>query len=101
MSKFLVGVSALVGFPMLIAALTIAAGLYFGWVLSILWGWFIVPVFLSMPTLTVFQAWGIGLVFNLMFNRPSPDKSKSSWIVALIITPLSILLTGYFLRGYI
>lgn len=44
--------------------------LFGGWVLSLLWGWFLVPVF-HLPVLTVLQAIGVTLVVSLLTHRYS------------------------------
>lgn len=48
---------------------------YKGWVLSVMWGWFIVPA-LDVPRLGVIPAIGISLLVSLLmadFSRPRSD----------------------------
>lgn len=47
-----------------------------GYVLSILWGWFIVPTF-SLPPLLIVQAIGLSCVITA-FGSPFMKKTKSS-----------------------
>ena len=72
-----------------------------GWVLSILWGWFVVPVF-SLPNLTVVQAIGISLIIGFLTyqsdaksNDTDDDrKSKARVTITLsIVYPLLALLS--------
>lgn len=46
-----------------VVALLILSSVLNGWVLSILWGWFLVPT-LKLPPLTVVQAIGIAMVIT-------------------------------------
>ena len=76
-----------------------------GWVFSILWKWFVIPIF-NLPALTVVQSIGLGMVVA-MFNgkdKFSSDKKsdqESLWTVTLkafftaILTPLFTLLLAY------
>lgn len=44
-----------------------------GWVLSILWGWFMVPYF-ELPKISIPLAIGLALVAHLLHNRnPGPE----------------------------
>ena len=83
-----------VGLALLIAAIVIR-----GWVVSTLWGWFIVPVF-HAPVLSIMQAVGLSLVAGVFTTslRDFEDKSeKSVWEQFLIVTlaNLFFLATGY------
>jgi hypothetical protein len=54
----------------------IVCGAFFsGLVLSILWGWFIVPVFHVIP-ITIPQAIGISLVVGMIVQQSSSGKDK-------------------------
>lgn len=55
---------------------TIIGAILNGWALSILWGWFIVPVF-KFPQLTIIQAIGVAMVASLLTKTYSTqDKYK-------------------------
>lgn len=74
-----------------------------GWVLSILWGWFFVPI-LKLPPLTVPQAIGIALVVGY-FTRQKQPSSKSSdeayeTIGYAFLAPLVTLLIGWIVKGF-
>ncbi len=65
-----------------------------GWVLSILWGWFVSPIF-NLPTLSLIEAIGISLVVGYTKskvpqhddNRKASDKLIES-ITNMLVTPL-------------
>lgn len=48
-----------------------------GWVLSILWGWFVVPT-LHLPPLTLFPAIGIALVAAFLIYVPSIEHPNDT-----------------------
>jgi hypothetical protein len=52
----------------IIFLLTLPAILVRAWVLTVLWAWFIVPTFPSMPVLTMLPALGIALTANLFLD---------------------------------
>ena len=64
-----------------------------GWAVSILWGWFVVP--LGVPSLSVWSAAGLALVAALLthqWKRPSDDDDADAMLawritVGLILPP--------------
>jgi len=74
-----------------------------GYVLSVLWGWFIVPVF-NLPTLTAVSAIGIAMVVSYLtyqYNESDEDDNKSFGeklakpIAIAILRPLFALFFGW------
>jgi len=73
-----------------------------GWVLTILWGWFVVPTF-DMPQLTLAPAIGIALVVSYLTHQISSGKKDDraasdqigKMIVHAIVGPLFTLLFGW------
>ena len=64
-----------VGFvAFVVLALTWGAA-WSGFTLSVLWGWFMVPLF-GLPALTVAQAFGVALVVRAMHGLSSGDQNK-------------------------
>jgi len=74
-----------------------------GWVLSVMWGWFVAPTFgiaeLSVPV-------GIGICFIASFltrqtpnNTGKTDMEKVSEFVGFIVSPLFVLLWGYVIHS--
>lgn len=89
-----------------IAYLALAA-MWSGYVLSVLWSWFIVFQFAQAPALTVSGAIGFSLVVNLLtYQRrsgmQSSNKSSSEQFVEGVIETLSVpafaLLLGWIVR---
>lgn len=65
--------------PLIIAPIA----LYFAWAASLLWGWFIVPIF-GAPSLSILQMWGVCLTLNMMRPRISLEKEGTDgWQIGL------------------
>lgn len=79
-----------------------------GWVLSILWGWFISPLF-GLPPLSVASAIGLALIFGMFMRTDNlnEDKTKNlgEMIVFLVaqavLSPLFTLFVGWIVKQYI
>lgn len=52
------------------------APIWKGFVLSVLWGWFIVPFF-GLPELSITYAIGISLIFGMVSGSYKPTKTKT------------------------
>jgi hypothetical protein len=96
--------SKIVGATILVVALTIGTILLNAWVLVILWGWFMVPLF-GLPALNIPYAIGIQLVLGLL-RRTNSDTAPSGrkWYenAGIVIgTPLFALLIGYIVKGFL
>jgi hypothetical protein len=62
----------------------VASALARGWVLSVMWGWFLVP--LGLPTIGIAQAMGVALTVAALVGRrgrPDKDKKPEEQIVAI------------------
>jgi hypothetical protein len=76
-------------YPLLVC-LTILALIWWGWVFTRLWAWFVAPTF-KLPELSVFTAIGLQLVVGLLYYTPATDVDfnaaalasslKVSWFV--------------------
>lgn len=80
-------------------ASSIIGWLYSGFVLSVLWGWFVVPVF-HLPALTIPVAIGLGLIVGLLTQKiPTDEELKASSIINVFLYPLIngtiLLVAGY------
>ena len=70
-----------------------------GYVLTILWAWFIIPTFPSMPVLHVVPALGISLMINYLCKDGNLDKNEdedkwvafSKAIILAIAKPFMVL----------
>jgi len=94
------GISVSVGF------LVIFATFLDGWALSSVWNWFIPTVF-NLPVLTLWQAVGVGIVFQLFVHNKSNTDTKSKkedsyWLIFLQST-IEIIVRNvlYVLVGWI
>ena len=73
-----------------------------GLALSILWGWFIVPVF-ELPRLTIVTAIGISVMISCLTHQcigNKDDENMVDLVVESIIYPLSSLLIGWILHFF-
>lgn len=54
--------------------------IWYGYVLSIIWGWYIAPTF-GLPTLNIPTAFGIALIFRYMgpSTESTTDVKDKSW----------------------
>lgn len=75
-----------------------------GWVLSVMWGWFVVPLF-NLPPLTIPYAIGMSFVISMFKSKKykidEEDKDKGNTYLILratlidISTPLAALFSGW------
>lgn len=77
--------------------------IYNAWVLSILWGWFIVP--LGVKSLSIAHAYGVTLVAGLILSTRGikENKNQDDWISSLItwlILQLATLFLGWIAVGF-
>ena len=79
-----------------------------GWVLSILWNWFM-PISLGLPTLSISKAIGVSMVISYITYQKDAEKSGSknahhvfieglAWLVAKVGCGLLI---GYIVKSFI
>lgn len=67
---------AALGWLIVVIAMTFLAAIFHGYVLSMLWGWFIVPVF-NAPVLGVAPAIGVALLIGyLTKSRANKEKKE-------------------------
>ncbi len=106
--EFLVIVVAVVGIVVFTFGFMVVTTLLEGYVLSVLWRWFMVPI-LGLPALSVVQAIGIALVVAMLTHQKShdypEDKEKSiakqvAIILAPFLGPLTALLMGWVIHQF-
>ena len=91
---FWLGVAA---FPVAVAAF--CGGIILeGFVLSIMWGWFMVPF--GLPHITVAWAIGVSVLTSLFQPTPLGKPSNSEFWFALTVKPLLILLIGWIAKQW-
>lgn len=84
---------------LLIIPFVLFTGLFYAWVGSYLWLWFVVP--LGMPLISVWHFWGL-LLFRLFFHHEkiSFDEKFDGWefVGKTFFGPLLVLGTGYLIH---
>jgi len=77
-----------------------------GWVISIMWGWFVVPVF-HLPVLGVLQAIGLALVAGMMLGHSSAKINKDKSLLTLVgefiviaFSPFVALFIGWIIHSF-
>lgn len=68
-----------------------------GYVLSVLWGWFIVPTF-GLPGISIPIAIGIGIILSFTTHQISAAREKQSTgdhVFNIVAHPLLVLLIGW------
>lgn len=81
---------------------TVISVLVNGWVISLLWLWFIVPLF-HLPSITILQAFGLALIIGRLtkfdVDVRAPERSTIDKILHVfgvgIASPLFTLLFGW------
>lgn len=72
------------------------------WALSVLWGWFVVP--LGVNALTVAHAFGISVVAQVLVRRQTDEsenkKDFAEKVIEAPLFPLLALLFGYIAVGF-
>ena len=95
-------VFTLLGIPVVV----VAASMWRGYVLSILWGWFIVPVF-GLPALIIPVAIGISIIAGMLTSQKTyneaTDKDAKKWLpwVTFAVGPAVALLAGWIAQKFI
>jgi hypothetical protein len=88
----------------LFLGITIPLVLLRGWVLSVLWGWFVVTIF-HLPPLGIAQAIGISIVITTFFTTTAPntDKKRDWWepLIEGFIAPLMGLGMGFIVKQFV
>lgn len=92
---------AVLGFPVVIAI----ASMWRGYVLSILWAWFVVPLF-GLPQLSIPLAIGISLIVGMLTNhRTGREVEKKGGLgnaIGLsVFVPALFLLMGWLVHMFV
>lgn len=84
-----------------IVGLIIVASIIRGYVLSIMWGWFVVPIF-NLPSLGIAQSIGIAMVIAMLTHQYIPTKDKDNWQpwFNVLIGPWLALGAAWIVKGY-
>lgn len=74
-----------------------------GWVLTVMWGWFIVPAF-GIAALRIPHAIGLALVVGMLTHRvrkPENTPETPFFLAMSLITPLIFLAIGSVVKAFI
>jgi hypothetical protein len=85
----------------LVFALFVGAALLEGWVLSVMWRWFIVP--LGAPVISIPAAIGIALLAGMLTHQTrNPDEVEWEHLLSsALIAPPFILLVGWVVKQFL
>ena len=80
-----------------------------GWVLSIVWAWFVMPLFPLVPILTIPQAIGFSLVTGMLAGSSSQTDNKERTTGEAIVhllaiafgRPIMILVIAYIIKSFL
>lgn len=79
-----------------VVALFLAAVLVRGLVISVLWGWFVVPVF-GLPALHVAPALGLAVLLNYLLNH----KKGAASLMDIFLGALAALGVGWVIQLFV
>ena len=86
-----------IGLVIIFAATVIVASVYFGWAVSLLWGWFLVP--LGLPKISLIHAVGLMQLANVVLRPIHGSTGKDFW-VGLLVGPAFAVLIGFIIKSY-
>jgi len=100
--KALITISLTLSILLAVVEFFILSALINAWVLTYLWAWFIVPLFV-LPKLGIAQAYGLVLIVTFFKIVPESQKSKTTQervetITAHLASPFAILGLGYLVK---
>lgn len=101
--EFIAGLWILLFGLFMVSAIAAALIVYRGWVFSILWGWFAVPVF-ALPAISIPAAIGIAAIVSLLTSHTaaeSKDGDRWSKFVGVLLGPAMVLLVGWIAKQYL
>lgn len=99
-AKAFVAIAGILVFVVVGGALLTYSILANGFVISVLWGWFVVPVF-GLPVLGVAQSIGLGVLVALVCPQPAQrkkvegEKPDGSALISALLMPWMALLIGW------
>lgn len=110
METLFIGFVAILGTLATVLIIGLLSSILNGWVLTILWGWFIVPLF-SLPPLSLPIAIGIALIIKMLTAsniNPRSDKTNEEkfkafgqLLLSLFLTPMIALLWGWIFHFFV
>lgn len=96
------GIAVAVLTPILLAVVYILNG----WVIFNYWGWFVLPVFETLPVITLAQAVGLSLVSSLFKTGTyglAKDENVSKWskFGMMLFAPVYMVILGWVVHSLI
>lgn len=84
-----------------IAGILIALTVEQGWVISILWGWFLVPI--GLPAISIPVAIGIALTVSAMRMKRVKSANDDPWetLAYAVIAPVVALSIGWIVKHFV
>jgi hypothetical protein len=81
------------------------AAMWEGYALSVLWGWFVVPMF-GLPALSIPFAMGLALVVGLLTshrlgNEATDDSKQWRMVWVAVMRPAMVLLIGWIVTKFL
>ena len=73
--------------------MAVVAAILRGWILTVLWGWFIVP--LGVPSISIATALGIVIIIDMLVHRPDTSETKTK------VTTMTELLGIVFSKAFL
>jgi len=83
----------------LLVGVIAVSSIWSGYVFSILWAWFIVPLF-GLPALSVAAAIGVTLVVRFLTHQRQPGMPSGQTWASIAIVPLVFLAIGWVVKGF-
>jgi hypothetical protein len=84
---------AVLGIVLFIILYTVLAVIN-GFVFSMLWGWFVAPVF-GLKLLSIPESVGLMIIITMPFAAVAKEADKTKLLLISFLNPVLILLTGY------
>lgn len=98
---------ACVGLLISVPTVIVLSALVNGWALSVMWGWFVVPLF-HLPAMSIVYAIGFSLVVGMFKpNTSSHDTRKKDTrelvtaVIAEILSPVLVVGIGWIVKLFI
>lgn len=100
-------IAAILGFCMLFILVSGMATLLYliqGWAISILWAWFIVPIF-TIPQISITQSIGLAIFMGVFSQYRAPKKEESQKplqdMMSQLLKPLIAVGIGWIVKGFL
>ena len=86
----------------LLSLVSAALIVYRGWVFSVLWGWFAVPVF-ALPSISIPAAIGLAAIVSMLTSHQTAEnKDGDKWAKfgGVLLGPAMVLLVGWIAKQW-